>query len=93
MNGALHWLARTPDKSMFFQNLILSFDLGDGVFHEVRLPKILEESCPRKKLAIAALDGLLAIHGGQLEYTDDREWVVRVFCVSDERAWCCGILD
>ena len=81
VNGALHWLARTPEKSISFQNLILSFDLGDEVFHEVLLPKILEESYPRKKLAIAALDGLLAIHGGQLEYSGDRGWVVKEYCV------------
>ena len=59
----------------------MSFDLGDEVFHEVLLPKILEESCPRKKLAIATLDGLLAIHGGQLEYIGDREWVVKEYSV------------
>ncbi|XP_065634573.1 F-box protein CPR1-like [Quercus suber] len=79
--NALHWLARTQEKSIIFQNLILSFDLGDEVFHEVLLPKILEESCPGKKLAIAALDGLLAIHGGQLEYYGDDGWVVKEYSV------------
>ena len=87
VNGALHWLAHTPEDA--HHNLIVSFDLGnegnDVVFNEVPVPKILEGAPPLSMMNIAVLNGLLTLHGGQPEQSVDRggreDWLVKEHAV------------
>ena len=91
-NGRLHWLAQNYQmrEDGTCLNFILSFDLGyeigdeNIVYHEVPVPKVLEiegdqYSLEWAHIAIAMLNGLLALHGRLDEKYD--VWVMNEYGV------------
>jgi hypothetical protein len=41
VNGASHWVAHTPPRELTFCNVIVAFDMGDEVFHEIEVPNCI----------------------------------------------------
>jgi F-box interacting protein len=81
LNGAIHWLARTP----LFRNVIVVFDMGDEVFREMAVPKSLEGVEQDLNMGVVVVDGLLALVScnlwqGESSYT---VWVMKEYGVAE----------
>ncbi|XP_035544337.1 F-box/kelch-repeat protein At3g23880-like [Juglans regia] len=63
VNGASHWLAHTPldaAAGTTFRNVILAFDMGKEVFHEIEVPScFVRES--HLNMTVGVRDGLLCL--------------------------------
>ncbi|KAG6722720.1 hypothetical protein I3842_03G173900 [Carya illinoinensis] len=63
VNEASHWLAHTPPNAAAgttFRNVILAFDMGKEVFHEIEVPScFVGES--HSNMAVGVPDGLLCL--------------------------------
>ena len=91
VNGAVHWLAHTDDDNIDYQTfVILSFNIGDEIFHEMALPKSLEEA-DEFNSRVAVLGGSLAFVKSAIDDSNHYEtcysvWMMKEYGVAESWA-------
>ncbi|KAG7988224.1 hypothetical protein I3843_03G176100 [Carya illinoinensis] len=88
VNGASHWLAHTPPDAAAgttFRNVILAFDMGKEVFHEIEVPTcFVRES--HLNITVGVRDGLICLvphNHKQSEKQHFSVWVMKDYGIGE----------
>ncbi|OVA20844.1 F-box associated domain [Macleaya cordata] len=77
VNGALHWIASRHVEGSEASKVIVSFDIGDEIFHELPLPNGLDD---KMEINVGVLGGGLCLLGNLYKVCVD-VWVMKDYGV------------